>query len=69
LKLTNAVNLDERLLGPLIGLAPSTAQIYAYDMDHPLLQTVKKIFQEKVTITPIEKMSMKDNRFPYKKKS
>lgn len=57
LKLTNAVNLDERLLGPLIGLAPSSARIYAYDMDHPLLQTVKNIFQERVIISPIEKMS------------
>jgi putative sporulation protein YtxC len=69
LNLTNAVNLDERLLGPLIGLTPSSAQIYAYDIDHPLLQTVKNIFQEKVTITPIEKMSLKDKRFLYKKKS
>jgi putative sporulation protein YtxC len=69
LKLTNAVNLDERLLGPLIGLAPSSAQIYAYDVDHPLLQTVKNIFQEKVKISPIEKLSLKDNQYPYKKKS
>jgi putative sporulation protein YtxC len=68
LKLTKAVNLDERLLGPLIGLAPSSALIYAYDLDHPLLQTVKNIFQEKVTISPIEKMSLKDNQYPYKKK-
>jgi putative sporulation protein YtxC len=69
MKLTNAVNLDERLLGPLIGLAPSSAQIYSYDVDHPLLQTVKNIFQEKVSIAPIEKMSFKDNRYPHKKKS
>lgn len=69
LRLTNVTNLDERLLGPLIGLSPSSARIFAYDMDHPLLQTVKNIFQEKVTISPIEKMPYKEQRYFRKKKS
>lgn len=69
LRLTNVSNLDERLLGPLIGLSPSSARIYAYDIDHPLLQTIKNIFQEKVTITPIEKMPFREHRSYRKKKS
>ncbi|MDM5315622.1 sporulation protein YtxC [Fictibacillus sp. b24] len=69
LRLTNVTNLDERLLGPLIGLSPSSARIYAYDIDHPLLQTVKNIFQEKVTISPIERMTYKEQRYYRKKKS
>ncbi|MBY6035233.1 hypothetical protein KUV80_01115 [Fictibacillus nanhaiensis] len=69
LKLTNVVNLDERLLGPLIGLAPGSAKIYSYDMDHPLLQTVKNIFQEHVSIAPLERMTFKQNRCFRKKKS
>ncbi|WP_082820733.1 sporulation protein YtxC [Fictibacillus phosphorivorans] len=69
LRLTNVTNLDERLLGPLIGLSPSSARVFAYDIDHPLLQTVKNIFQEKVTISPIEKMPYKEQRYYRKKKS
>lgn len=69
LRLTNVTNLDERLLGPLVGISPNSARIYAYDTDHPLLHTVKNIFQEKVTITPIERMSYREHRSYLKKKS
>jgi putative sporulation protein YtxC len=68
LKLTNASNLDERLLGPLIGLCPMFAHIYTYDVDHPLLQTIKNVFQETVVIAPIETMTKKSKRL-FKKKS
>jgi putative sporulation protein YtxC len=66
-KLSNVASLDERLLGPLIGLAPASAHIYSYDLDHPLLQTVKNIFQESITISAIEKMSLRNKRFFNKK--
>ncbi|WNB93192.1 sporulation protein YtxC [Bacillus sp. NEB1478] len=67
LKLSKVTSLDERLLGPLIGLAPASAHIYSYDLDHPLLQTVKNIFQETITISSIEKMSYRNKRFFNKK--
>jgi putative sporulation protein YtxC len=68
LRLTNAKDLDKRLLGPLIGLTPLNAKIYSYDVDHPLMQTIKNVFQERVSILPIEAMSKKEKRH-YKKKS
>jgi putative sporulation protein YtxC len=66
-KLSNVTSLDDRLLGPLIGLAPASVHIYSYDTEHPLLQTIKNIFQENITISPIEAMSFKNKRLFNKK--
>ncbi|MDR7073736.1 sporulation protein YtxC [Fictibacillus barbaricus] len=66
-KLSKVTSLDARLLGPLIGLAPASAHIYSYDLDHPLLHTVKNIFQETITISSIEKMSYRNKKIFHKK--
>lgn len=49
----NPIYIDSKVLAPLISLAPNRLSLYTDEPDDGLIQTIRKIFEEKSKIQPV----------------
>lgn len=54
LVLTQEFELDEKILGPIIGLSPEVLYLYLEEENHGLIHTLQNIFQERMIKRPLQ---------------
>ncbi|MFC7371339.1 sporulation protein YtxC [Fictibacillus iocasae] len=69
LLITKEIDLDERVLGPLVALAPERITVYTEHFDHALLHTIQNIFEEKMSLQHLSCLPKKKKRINLRKKS
>lgn len=69
LLITKEIDLDERVLGPLVALSPERITIYTETFDHALLHTIQNIFEEKISLNHLSSLPKKKKRINIRKKS
>ncbi|WHY70795.1 sporulation protein YtxC [Fictibacillus enclensis] len=62
LVLTQELDLDQEILGPIIGLAPEILHLYLEDENHGMVHTLQNIFQERLIKKPLHAFYGRINR-------
>ncbi|MFS0780637.1 sporulation protein YtxC [Bacillus sp. 1P06AnD] len=53
--------IDSNVLAPLISIAPEILSVYSDEENHPILMTVRRIFEERVEILPLSEFGKNAN--------
>ncbi|UZJ80340.1 sporulation protein YtxC [Fictibacillus sp. KU28468] len=63
LVLTKEFNLDEKVLGPIMGLAPEVLYLYLEEENHGMIHTLQNVFQERLIKRPLQLFYGSRNKF------
>ncbi|MGG1574933.1 sporulation protein YtxC [Fictibacillus sp. NRS-1165] len=63
LVLTKEFDLDEKVLGPIMGLAPEVLYLYLEEENHGMIHTLQNVFQERLIKKPLKLFYAFRNKF------